>query len=97
MEILPDTIHRIAIQDGELYLSPAYDVAHRWAQLGFNILRYWDSDNKNLCNIAMDDGGAEFLIDSCGLHTISRTDMYEHEHAIYIDWSASTMDDSWLD
>lgn len=89
--IKPDKIHSVAIEDGELHLSPAYDVIHRWHQIGFNILRYWDMENGKMCNVAVDDGGAEFLMQAIGLFAIDRSDIFEHEHEIYLKWQADTM------
>lgn len=89
--VKPDLVHSVAIEGGELHLSPAYDVLHRWQRLGFNILRYWDVDNDKMCNIAVDDGGAEFLVQEIGLFAIDRTDIFEHEHEIYLSWQADTM------
>lgn len=94
--IKPDKIHTVPIEDGELHLSPAYDVLHRWQRLGFNILRYWDMNSGKMCNVALDDGGAEFLIQQVGLFAIDREagedpGIFEHEHEIYLKWQADTM------
>ena len=89
--IRPDKIHLISIEDGELTLSPAYDVIHRWRRIGFNLLRYWDMENGKMCNIAVDDGGAEFLVQEVGLFAIERSDIFEHEHEIYLKWQVDTM------
>lgn len=94
--IKPDKIHTVPIEDGELYLSPAYDVLHRWQKFGFNILRYWDMENGKMCNVAIDNAGAEFLIQAVGLFAIDREQpphdgIFEHEHEIYLRWRADTL------
>lgn len=94
--VLPDKIHTVAIEDGELHLSPSYDVLHRWQSVGFNILRYWDMENSRLCNIAVDNGGAEFLMQAVGLFAVDREQppndgIFVHEHEIYLKWRADTM------
>ena len=89
--IRPDKIHVVAIEGGELNLSPAYDVIHRWQRIGFNILRYWNMENNKMCNVALDDGGAEFLIQEVGLFAIARSEIFDHEHEIYLQWQSDTM------
>lgn len=94
--IKPDKIHTVPIEGGELHLAPSYDVLHRWKNIGFNILRYWDMENGKMCNVAVDNGGAEFLIETVGLFAIDREappndGIFEHEHEIYIRWAAETM------
>lgn len=94
--VKPDKIHLIAIEDGELNVSPAYDVLHRWQSFGFNLLRYWDMNNSKMCNIAVDNAGAEFLMQAAGLFAIDREQepnagIFEHEHEIYLKWMADTM------
>lgn len=92
--IIPDKIHLVPIEGGELALSPAYDVIHRWRRVGFNVLRYWDMDNGKMCNVALDDAGTDYLVQEVGLFTIPRDKIYDHEHKMYIDWKTETMTDS---
>lgn len=96
--IKPDKIHLVPIEGGELHVSAAYDVLHRWQSVGFNILRYWDMENGRMCNVAVDNGGAEFLMQQCGLFSIDREQppndgIFEHEHKIYIQWKSDTLTD----
>ena len=91
--ILPDQIKQVAIEGGELYLSPAYDVLHRWQHLGFTMLKYWNHDTGKMCNIPVDEAGAEFLQQEIGLLALPRDDIYDHENEIYLEWTASQLDD----
>lgn len=94
--IKPDKIGLVPIEDGELHVSPAYDVIHRWRSLGFNLLRYWDMQNGKMCNVALDNAGAQFLMDQAGLFEIDREQepnnyIFVHEHELYLKWAAETM------
>ncbi len=87
--IIPDKIHQIAIEDGVLNLSPAYDVVHQFSKLGFSMLKYFNCDVEppSMSNIPIDEAGAQFLIDHCGLGVVVRDTITEHENEVYIAWS----------
>ena len=96
---VPDKIHQIAIEDGVLNLCASYDVIHRWARLGFSMLKYFDCDvvPPVMRNIPINEEGAEFLIEHAGLGVVPRLTMPTHEHEIYQQWAASNLEDEFGD
>lgn len=59
MNILPDRIYEIPIEDGVLRASPEFDIIHRWKKLGFSLMRYWDAENQSLHNVAKEEKGID--------------------------------------
>ena len=92
--VVPDKIHQIAIEDGFLNLSASYDVLHRWSKIGFSMLKYYNCDVQPpvMTNVPIDEAGAQFLIDKCGLGVVDRPTITDHEHEIYLAWSAAQLE-----
>ena len=90
--VQPDKIHQIPMEDGTLDLCVSYDVLHRWERLGFTMLKYWDQPNHTMCNVPINEAGAQFLIDECGIGVVDRPTMGHHEHEIYLSWSADQLE-----
>lgn len=92
-EIRPDKIYQVPIEDGELYLSPQADHLHRWANLGFNILRYWNTDESTMHDVVMGDDSADNLERHAGIFSIPRTYFFTSEYEMYLDFKAEDLSD----
>lgn len=97
--VVPDKIHQVGIEDGFLNLSPAYDTIHRWGKIGFSMLKYFNCDVEppTMSNVPIDEAGAQFLIDKCGLGVVPRPTITEHEHEIYVAWSSAQLEEQFGD
>lgn len=93
--IIPDQIHQIQIEDGVLNLHPAYDTIHRFSRLGFSMLKYWNQESEppTMCNVPINEEGAQFLVDECGLGTVHRDSITEHENEIYLQFAEINLED----
>ncbi len=89
--IQPDKCHQVGIEGGELLLSPAYDTVHHFKPLDFGLLKYWNQESGKMHNIALDAAGVEFLTAQCQLPLVEREFITEHEHEIYVTFSAQEM------
>lgn len=91
--IRPDTIVQVPIQDGQLMLSPAFDVLHYFKGFDTYILKYWGQDTQNMHNVMITNDGARFLLDRCGLYVVEREFMFRSEHDAHVAWQADQLDD----
>lgn len=89
----PDKITRVPIEGGELRLSTAFDVIHKYPPLGAYILKYWDSENRGMSNVLMTDSSAEFLVAHAGLLVVERTFITHSEHDALLQWQTSQLTD----
>lgn len=89
-----DVVHRVPIQNGELLLSPSYDVLHHFQPLGVWLLKYWNQDSHTMCDVMLEDKAAKFLIDTCGIMTVERTFCGEFEHEHIVEWQANMLDET---
>ena len=96
--VQPDRMYRIPIIDGELHVSPSYDILHRFEPLGAWVLKYWnvDHDPPQFSNVPMSNEAALFLIEECGIQVCYRTFIGTEEHKHLLDWQTGQIDDSWL-
>ena len=97
MEIVPDQVYRIPIADGELLLSPAYDILHYFPGLAAFILKYWNQEDGGICDIHLPEESAQFLKDECGILVIERNSITEFEFDKLISWRVSNLSDDILD
>lgn len=95
--IHPDKTRVVPIEDGELHLSTAYDVIHRFPFISFHLLKYWNQETSKMCNIAVDEAGADFLATECETPIVDRPFITVHEHEIYLSWMAGRLDESFED
>lgn len=89
--IQPDRITQVPIQDGELRLSPAFDVLHKFEPLGAYILKYWDSDSHGMSNVMMTDASADFLVAEAGLMVVERPFITASEHDALLQWRTAQL------
>lgn len=91
--IQPDRLTRVPIEGGELRLSAAFDVLHKFEPLGAYVLKYWDSDNGGMSNVMMTNSSAEFLVNQAGLMVVERKFITESENMALITWQANQLTD----
>lgn len=92
--VRPDQLIRVPISNGELLLSPAYDVVHRFQRFGTAMLKYYDQERRVMCNVPLNEPAMEFLRNEVGLYVVDRPFMMESEHEAHVSHSADNLSDA---
>jgi hypothetical protein len=88
--VRPDTIHQVPIQGGVLSISPSIDFLHHFPNDAW-VLKYWNSEGGNMCNVFMTGESAHFLNRVCGVEIMERQYMGTQEHEQYLGWASMTL------
>lgn len=91
--IRADTLFRVPIEGGELRLSPAFDVLHKFDPLGAYVLKYWDSESHGMSNVMMTESSAKFLVSQAGLMVVERPFITASEHEALLSWTAQQLNE----
>lgn len=89
----PEQCFEVIINGKKTKLHEGYDVIHRFEKLGFNLLKYYDQDERTMLNIVIEDVPAVALHSRCGIEVLQRRGITPHEYDIYQEWVAMKLDD----
>jgi len=93
-KIKPDRIIRVSVsEDLEMLVSPAIDIMIRWRNLGYAMLKYWDSENQSFHQVLMSETYADAFQAATGVRVHDAEEIYESEIEAIRSWRENNLMD----